>query len=89
VQWTSTKERRLLEFSKKISDASKSTIQKCFAGQLIKSQTPWQSAVETCNSKNSIGPSFYSYHEEKFCDMEKRKLYPLCVASEETECFDE
>jgi hypothetical protein len=83
------KERRRLDLSQKFSEANKSAIQKRFTGQLIKSRDSGQSAVETCNSRNSIGPNFYSYHEGQLCDMERRKLYPRCEASDETECFDE
>ncbi|OAL06980.1 hypothetical protein IQ06DRAFT_209690, partial [Phaeosphaeriaceae sp. SRC1lsM3a] len=72
-----------------ISDGKRSAIQKRFAGQLIKSRDRGQSAIETCNSEQSIGPNFYSYHEGHFCDMEKRKLYSRCEAWNDSECFDE
>lgn len=71
------------------SEANRSAFQKRFAGQLIKSHDRGQSAIETCNSMNSIGPNFYSYHEKQFCDMETRKLFPRCENADETECFDE
>lgn len=66
-----------------------SSFQKRFAGQLVKSRDRGQSAVETCNSKNSIGPNFFSYHEGQFCDMATRRLYPRCEVENSTECFDE
>ncbi|KAH3975837.1 hypothetical protein HBH51_083840 [Parastagonospora nodorum] len=69
--------------------ANRAAFQKRFAGQLVKSRDLGQSAVGTCNSRNSVGPNFFSYHEGKFCDMEKHKLYPQCEGHAHTECFDE
>jgi hypothetical protein len=83
------KERHQSNSARMLSTAIESDIQKRFIGQLIKSRDRGQSAIETCNSKNSLGPNFYSYHEGKFCDMSSRKLYSRCEAPEETGCFDE
>jgi hypothetical protein len=82
------KERRLLQSRQEQSGVDVRKIQSRFAGKLVKSRDPGQSASELCNSRSSIGPNFYSYHEKRFCDMEKRKLYPRCETLDETECFD-
>ncbi|KAF2449077.1 hypothetical protein P171DRAFT_470657 [Karstenula rhodostoma CBS 690.94] len=63
-------------------------LQSRFHGQLVKSYDIGQSARTLCYSKGSVGPNFYSYHEESFCDMSKKKLYPLCKEEDATECFD-
>jgi hypothetical protein len=59
-----------------------------FQGQLVKSFDVRQSARELCKSKGSVGPNFYSHHEESFCDMSTKKLYPRCKEDDATECFD-
>jgi hypothetical protein len=63
-------------------------LQKRFAGVLVKSRDITQSAVRVCESKGSIGPDFFSEHEQMFCDMTKRKLYPACTGGGEIGCFD-
>jgi hypothetical protein len=83
------RKRSQIQSPQRRSGVDAGAIQKRFAGQLIKSRDLGQSAVEVCTSKSSIGPNFYSYLEGQFCDMEKRRLYRRCDASDETECFDE
>jgi hypothetical protein len=83
-----TKERRRLATRQEQPAVDVHKIQSRFAGKLVKSRDLRQSASELCNSKGSIGPNFYSHHEEKFCDMQKRKLYPRCEAQGDVECFD-
>jgi hypothetical protein len=83
------KERRRAESSQKIPMRTRALSRNAFAGQLIKSRDLGQNTVETCNSKNSTVPKFFSYHGGQFCNMEKRKLYPPCEASDETGCFDD
>lgn len=63
-------------------------LQKRFAGKLVKSRDITQSAVRVCESKGSVGPDFYSEHEQMFCDMNRRKLYPMCTSDADVECFD-
>jgi hypothetical protein len=63
-------------------------LQKKFARLLVKSRDITQSAVHVCKSKGSIGSDFFSEHEQMFCDMSKRKLYPACTGEGETGCFD-
>jgi hypothetical protein len=59
-----------------------------FEGVLVKSHDVTQSAVEVCQSTGSVGPDFFSEHEQMFCDMTTRELYPACNATVQTECFD-
>ncbi|KAH7397367.1 hypothetical protein BKA66DRAFT_394575, partial [Pyrenochaeta sp. MPI-SDFR-AT-0127] len=63
-------------------------IQKRFVGRLVKSRDITQSAVRLCESKGSVGPDFFSEHEQMLCDMNRRKLYPACTGDAESECFD-
>lgn len=69
-------------------DAGVKKIQARFHGQLVKSYDAGQSARGLCNSRGSVGPNFYSHHEKSFCDMSKKKLFPLCEAHDTMECFD-
>jgi hypothetical protein len=61
---------------------------KSFCGKLVKSRDLSQSAVRVCNSKGSVGPDFFSEHEQVFCDMDNRQLYTACRDHEELDCFD-
>jgi hypothetical protein len=63
-------------------------LQRRFAGKLVKSRDITQSAVRVCNSKGSVGPDFFSEHEQMFCDMNNRQLYTACRDHEELDCFD-
>ena len=68
--------------------ASDHPLQKRFSGMLVKSRDVTQSAVRVCSSKGSVGPDFFSEHEQMFCDMDKRMLYPACTDKGEMGCFD-
>ncbi|KAF2689398.1 hypothetical protein K458DRAFT_484129 [Lentithecium fluviatile CBS 122367] len=61
--------------------------QKRWVGQMIWSQDETASAVDLCNDPGSRGPDFFSESEQKFCDMDTHKIFPVC-SSEEVECFD-
>ena len=37
------------------------------------------SAEELCRSPYSHGPNFGTFHEQLFCDMHTRTLYPFCM----------
>lgn len=63
-------------------------LQKRFAGMLVKSRDISQSAVRVCKSQGSVGPDFFSEHEQMFCDMTTRTLYPACTAKLKIGCFD-
>lgn len=63
-------------------------LQARFAGQLVKSYDVGQSARGLCGSMGSVGPNFYSDHEKSFCDMSRKRLFPLCETEDATECFD-
>lgn len=47
-------------------------------GQLIKSGSQYHSASELCGSATSYGPDFVSIHEGIFCDMDQKKVWPIC-----------
>ncbi|KAH7079653.1 hypothetical protein FB567DRAFT_533065 [Paraphoma chrysanthemicola] len=64
------------------------SLQRRFAGRLVKSRHVDQSAVQVCTNPGSIGPDFFSEHEQMFCDMTERKLYPVCKSGGDMECFD-
>lgn len=60
-----------------------------FNGRLVVTTSDQHGASQLCNSEMSMGPDLISQHENLFCDMEIKKLYPLCnsVDSAET-CFN-
>lgn len=70
------------------SSVGTSDFQRRFAGHLTKSRDLSHSATELCTNMGSTGPNLYSYHEKRFCDLQKRKLYPVCEIQGQTECFD-
>ena len=58
---------------------------------VVISKSTGHSAKELCNSPTSWGHSFVSVAEHLFCDMDQRKLWPLCGGgTNETRagCFD-
>lgn len=57
--------------------------------RLIKSKAAGHAATDLCNSKSSIGPSFVSHSERKFCDMKAKTLYPFCEDVESGHCWDD
>jgi hypothetical protein len=52
-----------------------------FAGQLNKSNSPWHSAQEVCDSETSRGADFLVKNEKEriFCDMDAHRAWPLCT----------
>lgn len=46
------------------------------------------SAKELCESATSWGHDFVSSTEKLFCDMEPKKLWPVCDATHTSACFD-
>lgn len=55
---------------------------------LITSRHPAHSAVQLCNDSSSAGPDFVSHVENVYCDMAKKRVYPLCLGHEnEITCF--
>ncbi|KAK7977803.1 hypothetical protein PG988_005293 [Apiospora saccharicola] len=59
-----------------------------FPGKLVTSPKTAHSARELCESNNSLGPDFVSFHENLFCDMSEKELWPLCSATVASGCFD-
>jgi len=57
-------------------------------GHLVKSKQPSHTASALCKDKMSYGPDFVSVEEGLFCDMEHRRLWPLCKNKSEKACFD-
>ncbi|KAG6040701.1 hypothetical protein E4U41_007376 [Claviceps citrina] len=57
--------------------------------RLIKSKAASHLASELCKSPESVGPSFVSYKERKFCHMADKKLYKFCDAVKKGECWDD
>ena len=59
-----------------------------FQGALVKSTMDGQSAKELCKSESSMGPDFVSIKEKRFCDMTRKKSWPLCDDETTHSCFD-
>ncbi|KAG5979234.1 hypothetical protein E4U55_005398 [Claviceps digitariae] len=57
--------------------------------RLIKSHAKSHTATKLCESHSSIGPSFVSYKERKFCHMDPKKLYSFCEDVKTGECWDD
>ncbi|GAB0134211.1 hypothetical protein EsDP_00002592 [Epichloe bromicola] len=57
--------------------------------RLVKSKASSHLASDLCNSPSSVGPSFVSYHERKFCHMADKKLYSFCASTKSGDCWDD
>ncbi|KAL8927833.1 MAG: hypothetical protein Q9172_001206 [Xanthocarpia lactea] len=55
---------------------------------VIISTSPNHSAKELCESETSRGFDFVSSTENLFCDMESKKLWPVCDTTTTSACFD-
>ena len=64
-----------------------STIKKRADTRLVVSSFPGHNATELCESETSRGPDFVSTTEGVFCNMESRKVQPLCKGDLEDGCF--
>ena len=60
-----------------------------FDNKLILSESKHHSAKMLCESLTSVGPDFVSLDEQLFCDMQVKKIWPLCGAGKTTGCFDQ
>lgn len=58
------------------------------ANNLVHSSSRAHSAEDLCNHPASLGPSFVSHYEGKFCDMATRIVWPLCSDTISSGCFD-
>ena len=56
--------------------------------RLVRSKLPDRSATYLCQHPTSRGPDFVSHVEGKFCDMDTRKVWPICGTEDEIGCFD-
>lgn len=56
---------------------------------LIKSGSQHHSAAELCESATSYGPDFVSLSERVFCDIGKKRSWPLCENAKQVACFDQ
>jgi len=56
---------------------------------IVRSDIPSHNATELCMSRSSRGPDFISLHESVHCDMDTRKITPLCGnnSPSDLECF--
>ena len=57
-------------------------------GTIIRSNSSSHSAEMICKSPGSFSPDFVSYHEQLFCDMTTRQLWPLCSTKTTVQCFN-
>ena len=55
---------------------------------VIISTSPQHSARELCESQTSWGHDFVSATENLFCDMNAKKLWPVCDTKTKGACFD-
>ncbi|KAF2239653.1 hypothetical protein EV356DRAFT_499837 [Viridothelium virens] len=56
---------------------------------IIVTQYPQHQTEKLCNSNSSYGPSMANVHEGLFCDMEKKRLLPICNGKNVTcSCLD-
>jgi hypothetical protein len=69
-------------------DAPDAGVGKQFVDRLTVSHMSGHSAKQLCEDSMSLGPDFVSSEEGLFCDMETSTLWPLCTATQKTECFD-
>ncbi|RMD44672.1 hypothetical protein DV735_g251, partial [Chaetothyriales sp. CBS 134920] len=56
--------------------------------QIVFADEDGLSARFLCESSTSVGPDLVNLEEELFCDMDDKKLYPLCGADSQSPCFD-
>ena len=56
--------------------------------QLVRTKKPVHSATYLCEHPKSRGPDLVSLAEGKFCDMDTRKVWPICGTEEASDCFD-
>ena len=59
-----------------------------FRGSIIGSHEEKHSGRSLCSDSSSWGPDFVSFHEGVFCDMAKKKMWPLCREEITRDCFD-
>ncbi|KAF2498571.1 hypothetical protein BU16DRAFT_579673 [Lophium mytilinum] len=59
-----------------------------FKSTLISSPYEEHSARQLCKSESSFGPDVVSEKEGLFCDMDEKKLWPLCSEKVKVACFD-
>jgi len=57
--------------------------------ELVVTSYAKHTATRICGDKNSVGPDLVSTDEGMFCDMENKKLFPLCAKATDTDCFDQ
>ena len=82
--WVPQKKRR----SDKES-APRSPIPSRFAEMVVMSHNPTHNATELCKDTWAHGPSFVSFEEGVFCDMEEKIAWPLCTGVDgEKGCYD-
>lgn len=70
------------------STSTGATSSSTMAGRLVTSDDSLTSAIELCGSKTSLGPDHLSFYGKTFCDMETKKLLPLCEGPDDVACFD-
>jgi len=61
---------------------------KLFQGQLNKSGSAQHSAKALCESATSFGPDFVNVEEGYFCDMDAKRMWPLCTDEITNNCFN-
>ncbi len=59
-----------------------------FKSQLVKSGLKSSSAARLCSERHTIGPDFVSLSEKLYCNMDTRRVYPLCEQGVKGLCFD-
>ena len=56
--------------------------------RLVASHHDHHSASQLCESDDSWGPDLVSFSEQRFCDMEVKKHFPICGEEQTYDCFD-
>jgi hypothetical protein len=82
---TSRKSKRIAQVTQPRRGLNRSTT---LASSLVHSTSKAHSAEDLCSHPASLGPSFVSHYEGKFCDMATRIVWPLCSGIISSGCFD-
>ena len=56
--------------------------------QLIRSSIVEHSALRLCGDRATVGPDFFSEHEQLLCQTSTHTVFPVCDSHSKGDCFD-
>jgi hypothetical protein len=59
-----------------------------FQSTIVGSHHARHNSTALCSNPWSYGPDFVSFHEGVYCDMETRRIWPLCNTTKREDCYD-